>query len=846
MARPTETALFSVRMDHLLKTIVLTLTLVGSVSAFPSLSRRDLHGDLLPPGASARLGTIQLRADCRFLSITPDGERLVGVDGPLLREWQAKDGHLLRSEQVLPSVQCRSSLSEDGRTVVCPGTNPVELRELPSGKKLGLPVPAGKLPVHLAAVSNDREWILLAEVRGVRDPAIRGGFELKENVYQLRLWNTKTSQSRILCDDATGLVWLAFSPDGKKVVSTGGQLSFGSGTQVWHTATGKRLWDVPNYNAEQTHFTPDGKHLIAAPGGGQNEWHIWDADTGKPAKDLHTPTGYVWMFAVSPDGIQLLLPTDTDYVLWDMKTGKEIRCWPGALQRGRVLFSPDGRSAITYDTVFRRWDVATGKNLYADVESLGHVAPVKRIFFSPDSKRVVSVGEDRTARVWDAGSSKLLRTVRIDGSRIEAWAISPDASQLVGVDDKLVLHRWSLAGKRPKVSVDLRETQNHESRLEAREIRVAPNGTLAMLAWPRLPEYRFNRLTFSYWDLATGRNLGWGGDPGNDYRGDYTRLAPDGTWAASAESLYETRTGIRRALPASPFGGAGIPTFSPDGRLVASASAGLRVWEVATARVLADLPRGTGTNDLIALSPNNRHLATVSSEKLVVWDLAAGRAVAEWSFPSNQPNHVPWISGGLVFSPDGRTLATGHADGTVLLWPLPESISEGPWNDAEGVAFLNDLGDELLANSYPAVWQLCTQPVDAVRLLKARFPLAPAALPEEWKKLIAGLDSSRFAEREAATKRLEQLGRAAIGPLRQALKDKPSAEQVKRIETLLSEFDPTNTRPRGDDLRAVRAVAVLEICGTDEAKKLLAQWAERGANPRLADEAAKAVERLKR
>ena len=106
-------------------------------------------------------------------------------------------------------------------------------------------------------------------------------------------------------------------------------------------------------------------------------------------------------------------------------------------------------------------------------------------------------------------------------------------------------------------------------------------------------------------------------------------------------------------------------------------------------------------------------------------------------------------------------------------------------------------------------------------------------------------DSPRFAEREAASKRLEELGRAAIMPLRQALKEKPSAEQVKRIETLLVELDPSGTRPRGDDLRAVRAVAVLEMCGTEEARELLSQWAERGPSPRLADEAARAVERLR-
>jgi hypothetical protein len=78
-----------------------------------------------------------------------------------------------------------------------------------------------------------------------------------------------------------------------------------------------------------------------------------------------------------------------------------------------------------------------------------------------------------------------------------------------------------------------------------------------------------------------------------------------------------------------------------------------------------------------------------------------------------------------------------------------------------------------------------------------------------------------------------------------ALKQKPSAEQLRRIETLLAEMDFAGTRPHGDDLRAMRAVAVLELCGTEEARQLLAQWAQRGPSARLADEAERAIDRMK-
>src|SRR5262249_39949924 len=149
------------------------------------------------------------------------------------------------------------------------------------------------------------------------------------------------------------------------------------------------LWTAP-YKAEEAHFTSDGKYLIAAPGG-HVEWRIWDAEAGEAAKDLHPPTGYVRMFAISPDDRLLILPTDTDYILWDVKEGREKRRWPAARQTGRGVFAPDGRSVVLYDTILRRIDLETGKNLYAGVASRGHAGAVRRLFFAADGKQLVSV-----------------------------------------------------------------------------------------------------------------------------------------------------------------------------------------------------------------------------------------------------------------------------------------------------------------------------------------------------------------------------------------------------------------------------------------------------------------------
>lgn len=734
---------------------------------------------------------------------------------------------------------CRS---EDGRTLIVLAKTTVELWDLLSRKKLDLPVPAKCKSVGHAAISVDRRWILLADLQPEKEPkAIGGGFDIAQGVLHLIVFDTRTGKTRALSEYEVGIVWIGFSSDGTTAVTTGGSI-----TKLWDIETGKCVWSVPNYNAEEAHFTPDGKHLIAAPGGGQNTWHIWEVATGKASKVLKPPNlGYVWMFDVSPDGTKLILPTETDYVLWDMKSGAVKHRWPGAFQSGRGIFAPDGKSVITHNTTFQRWDVSTGKNLYANVATLGHTAPVRKIYFTPDGGRIVSVAGDFTARVWDVKSSQLLRTIPIASATIDVWCLSPDGEFILGIDEKLAVHRWSLSAESPRRTVELRDAQKLEIGLRARDASIGMDGSLTMIGWPRSADYRLSRFSFSKWDLGTGKLIRWGEDPGREYRGEEARLSPDGFWAAVRDGLFDTKHGSRRAMPASPIGAGGTPVFSPDGRLIASSGGGVRVWELATGRAVCDLPRGAGTSELAVFSHDGRRLVCMSADRLVVWDLQSGRPVVEWLIPEFQNPNVVWLTGGLAFSPDGKTLATGHHDGTILLRTVPGTKNDNPWTPADGQALWNDLADESPTTAYAAIWQLASQPTNAVALLNQKYPLVPSALPEEWTKLIARLDSPRFAEREAASKRISELGRAGYGHLKNALKDKLAPEQIRRIEALLAELEPTPTRPRGDDLRAVRAVAVLETCGTREARQLLAEWTERGSTPRLADEAAKAAARLK-
>jgi hypothetical protein len=240
---------------------------------------------------------------------------------------------------------------------------------------------------------------------------------------------------------------LAFTPDGKKLVTAGAREKRPGQFMVWDLVTDKELVRVRGVTGIRgVAMAPDGQTVACGVFGGTLS--LRDVGTGQARAEATGHTIGVNGVAFSPDG-SLLATAGLDRVvkLWDAKDLRERRALLGHTDMVfSVAFFRDGRSVVSggQDRTARVWDVATGEQ---KLVLRGHESAIELVAVSPGDGTLATASWDRTVKLWDPATGGELATLRDHDGGVLGLAFSPDGTLLISASDRGTLTVWDVAAR---------------------------------------------------------------------------------------------------------------------------------------------------------------------------------------------------------------------------------------------------------------------------------------------------------------------------------------------------------------------------------------------------------------
>ena len=315
-----------------------------------------------------------------------------------------------------------------------------------------------------------------------------------------------------------------------------------------------------------------------------------------------------------------------------------------ALLARAIKFDPE--NPVASERFFQELIIHREKALPLPIASFVHQDAVESVAFGPDAARILTASRDKTAKLWDAASGKLLASFAHQG-RVFQGVFSPDGTRILTASGDGTAKLWDATSGKLITSFDHQDEVNHAT--------FSQDGTRILTASADN--------SAKLWDAASGKLLASfvHEDEVND-----AVFSPDGSriLTASKDKTAKLWDGASGKLIASFVHQDEIShgAFSPDGTRILTASRDhtAKLWDAASGKLIASFDH-QGSVKNAAFSPDGARILTASADHSAkLWDAASGKLMASFDH-QDEVNHA-------TFSPDGTRILTASSDKTAKLW----------------------------------------------------------------------------------------------------------------------------------------------------------------------------------
>ena len=658
--------------------LFITLILVGIL---PSVFAQDNTQVGLPEGAIARLG----KGGINVIQFSPDGNRL--AVGTSIGVWLYNVQNGKETPILIENIDVIKALafSPDGKILATYGRNNATIHLWDTNSDFKQPsITFTDRPghIHELVFSQDNQTLLgLSELGFMAEWDINTGDRL----------STKTLGRR---ESVT-----TFTPNGKTFVFGNPEKDI---IRIWD-ADSESLGEVFKKKSKPTigkfifeilgavpfekrgkqgiatlTYSLDKKNIASAHIG--NTIRLWDTTTREQRFSLKGHREMIDTLAFSPDSKILASgSSDNKIILWDVNKGHQVATLSGHQNTVKTLaFSPTQNGQLasgSSDGTLRFWDTKTGKEL--SVFTSGHIEYIEAIAFSKNNTKLSSAASDGTVQIWDVNTKKKLPSSLLPHfDSNSALALSQDATLFVcNGQDNIVRSRVGGTSKHTRFHSNTRVS----SLPTGDELRSFPHASVELAISPDnkfLAAVIYHDQIFQLWEVNSGAKLfSFGID---------LSLSEKLKFSANSKYLFIYEDMNHTQLLHIPtLKKIDIPivkeieafAFSPDSTTIAVISLntrGIRVlslWGITPTGIEIHkeiIPEfRDGYTSKLLFSPDGKILLQLHSsgwkDVIIIWDIDIGIELGTVS------GHTKNIET-LTFSHDGKTLASGSKDGTILLW----------------------------------------------------------------------------------------------------------------------------------------------------------------------------------